>query len=66
MVAEVVVGEFGKFVGFADIDRDPFAISQALGPAMIAANYTVAFVGGNGESDGEARGNANRAGERNE
>src|ERR1041385_4676297 len=53
MMAEIIIGQARILVGFADIDRDPFAVCEKLGPAMVPINSPVISLGGDACTDGE-------------
>src|SRR5688572_5447273 len=59
MMPEIIIGELGRFVRFADVDRHPFAIGVKFCPAVVACDFALVRFRGNRKTNREARGNAN-------
>src|SRR5207248_10487662 len=66
IMAEVVIGQLWIFPRFTDIHWHPASISQKFGPAMVALNRALVFVGGNRSADRKTRRYADTARQRNE
>src|SRR5439155_26730116 len=58
IMTEVVIGQLWIFPSFADVHRHPASICKKFGPAVIAVDRSLIFVGGNRRADRKAGGYA--------
>jgi len=61
IMAEVIISQLWIFPRFADIHRYPASIGEKFGPAVVALDRALFFIGWNRRTNGEARRYSNAA-----
>ena len=55
-MTKIIIRQFRVLPRFTDVYRHPLIVREKFGPAMVALNLALIFVGWNGRADGETRG----------